>query len=211
MEIASATHAWDGGLVEISLEGSDTWTVINPLGGYPYLVEPNEDSPFDANTPVFSGSVNWELAEFDLADYAGQIVRVRFRFGSDAAVTEEGWYIDDVSLSGIGVDWLSIDPTSGTVLPDGSQTLTLSVDATDQEPGALEAVLLFVSDAVNAPSLAVPRESGGGHDRSHQRSAYHAGYTNAAASVVGTERGAELPHSAVQRALRHLQHCGHHD
>ena len=93
-ETESATTAWDGGLIEISHNGGP-FQSIQPVGGYPYTIEPNDDSPFDPGTPVFSGSINWDEVEISLADFPGT-VQLRFIFGSDAAVTEEGWYIDDL-------------------------------------------------------------------------------------------------------------------
>jgi len=97
-ELASSTYAWDGGIVEISTDGSQTWTQITPVGGYHRLIQPNTASPFDPETPCFATSSGWEEVEFDLSAYEGP-ARVRFRFGSDASVREEGWYIDDVNVS----------------------------------------------------------------------------------------------------------------
>jgi hypothetical protein len=37
-------------------------------------------------------------ATFDLSAYAGQQVRLQFAFQSDAALTAEGWYVDDVAV-----------------------------------------------------------------------------------------------------------------
>lgn len=93
-EIETATTAWDGGLIEISHNGG-AFQAIQPLGGYPYTVVPNDDSPFDPGTPVFSGYIEWEEVELDLSNFPGT-VQLRFVFGTDAAVTEEGWYIDDL-------------------------------------------------------------------------------------------------------------------
>jgi hypothetical protein len=47
--------------------------------------------------------------EFDLAAYEGPAL-VRFRFGSDASVREEGWYIDDISVDD---DFASVDIDDG--------------------------------------------------------------------------------------------------
>ena len=37
---------------------------------------------------------------FDLSEYSG-VVRLIFRFSSDAIYTGEGWYIDDIEVTGI--------------------------------------------------------------------------------------------------------------
>ena len=94
---AHAGYAYDGGLVEISIDGGP-WNQITPVGGYPYLVRNGETlGPFPAETPIFSGTHDWQLAHFELDEVTGA-VRLRFRFGSDGAVNQIGWHIDDVQL-----------------------------------------------------------------------------------------------------------------
>ena len=96
-ELDYGDYAWDGGIVEISQDGGVTWTQIAPEGGYPYKITENDDSPFEPDTPCYSGYVDWEQETFDLSAYSGQ-ARFRFRFGTDGYVEEEGWYIDDVQV-----------------------------------------------------------------------------------------------------------------
>jgi hypothetical protein len=88
--------AWDGGLVQMSLDGG-TWQSITPVGGYNHTIYNNPASPFPANTPVYSGAFDWTEATFELTEYSGT-ARFRFVFGSDGYVSGEGWYIDDVRL-----------------------------------------------------------------------------------------------------------------
>jgi Peptidase C10 family/Dockerin type I domain len=88
--------AWDGAIVMIS-SGDGVWTQIEPSGGYPFTIIQNAASPFDAETPCFSGSFDWSPASFDLSAYSGA-VQIMFRFGSDGNTTGEGWYIDDVEI-----------------------------------------------------------------------------------------------------------------
>ncbi|MBM4403153.1 MAG: T9SS type A sorting domain-containing protein [Candidatus Cloacimonetes bacterium] len=90
------TSAWDGGLVQMSLNNS-AWFQITPVGGYPYGIQNNPASPFPSGTPVFSGSFGWQECVFNLSNYTGE-ARFRFLFGSDGYVSGEGWYIDDVRL-----------------------------------------------------------------------------------------------------------------
>ena len=89
--------AWDGGLVEMSLNGGE-WTQITPLGGYPRAIIENPACPFPTGTPVWSGSFDWTEAVFDLSAYSGN-ASFRWVFGSDSALSFEGWYVDDVSLT----------------------------------------------------------------------------------------------------------------
>jgi immune inhibitor A len=109
-ERKSSNVAWDGGLVEMSLNGGP-WQLITPVGGYPYVTGTNPNSPFPAGTPCYSGYwYFWQFAEFDLSGYEG-IARFRFRFGSDSYTTARGWYIDDVSLVNAGA--VSVAETPG--------------------------------------------------------------------------------------------------
>ena len=121
IEEGSNRFAWDGGRVEISVDGGETWEILSPPTGYPYQIMDNPDSPFAANSPVYSGLINWEEVRVPLSDYSGDLA-IRFRFGSDGYVTEEGWYIDDVSVQQlIGVDVASEDkklPRQFTVAPN---------------------------------------------------------------------------------------------
>lgn len=99
-EVSSAYqgYAYDGGLLEISIDGGP-WESIEPVGGYPFLVrEGGTPGPFPSETPFYSGSHDWEQAVFDLGSYEGS-ARVRFAFGSDGSATREGWYIDDLLLT----------------------------------------------------------------------------------------------------------------
>jgi hypothetical protein len=100
-EVYDATHAWDGGVVEISSDGGASWEQIEPVEGYPFTIweaAPSAGSPFDAGIPCFSGSHDWKQEQFDLSAYSG-LVYIRFRFGSDGWTELEGWYLDDVQVA----------------------------------------------------------------------------------------------------------------
>ncbi|MFZ1683109.1 MAG: hypothetical protein WAU88_03170 [Candidatus Zixiibacteriota bacterium] len=88
--------AWDGAVVMIST-GSGQWTALHPVGGYPYKL--NLETTLPAGTRCFSGSHDWTKVEFNLASYPG-VRQIMFRFSSDGATTSEGWYIDDIRVSG---------------------------------------------------------------------------------------------------------------
>ncbi|MDD2228531.1 MAG: C25 family cysteine peptidase [Candidatus Cloacimonetes bacterium] len=96
----SAAYAWDGGLVQMQLNGG-TWTQITPVGNYPYRIYSNPASPFATNTYVYSGNFDWTEATFELGNVNGT-AKFRWIFGSDGAVSGEGWYIDDVKIVGTG-------------------------------------------------------------------------------------------------------------
>jgi hypothetical protein len=106
-------YTWDGGIVEISTDGGFSWTQITPSGGYPHLIYPNSASPFDADTPAYGQTSGWEQATFDLSAYEGSAI-IRFQFGSDGYIGEEGWYIDDVEVT---ADLASVKVDPGDMKP----------------------------------------------------------------------------------------------
>nr|MBC8527624.1 carboxypeptidase regulatory-like domain-containing protein [Candidatus Cloacimonadota bacterium] len=89
--------SYDGGNVKISTDGGATWTVIEPIGGYPGMA--NSSNPLYPE-PIYCGHDQgfWEKAEFDLSAYSGQVVFFRWHFGSDSSVQYPGWYIDNVRI-----------------------------------------------------------------------------------------------------------------
>ena len=99
-EISDGTKSWDGGILMINT-GNGVWTQLTPEGGYPYTIEDNPASPFAPGTPCFSGTVDWTQITVDLSAYSG-VVQLMFRFGTDASVTQEGWYVDDIQISSAG-------------------------------------------------------------------------------------------------------------
>ncbi|MEJ2636250.1 MAG: M6 family metalloprotease domain-containing protein [Calditrichia bacterium] len=91
-------EAFDGGLIQMTRDGVH-YQQLTPSEGYSHRIIYSPESPFEKDTPVFSGnSGGWLTYHVNLPDSAGQ-GRIRFVFGSDAAVGGAGWYIDDVSVT----------------------------------------------------------------------------------------------------------------
>ncbi len=67
----------DRGLVEVSVNGSASWSTIELLAG------------------TLGG---YSLKSYDLSAYSGSNVRFRLRFTSDASSTRAGWYVDDFEV-----------------------------------------------------------------------------------------------------------------
>jgi hypothetical protein len=100
-EVSSAYpgKAYDGGVVEISVDGGP-FTQIAPDGGYPYTIRAGgTPGPFPADTPVFAGTLGWHQVVFDLSGITGAC-ELRWRFGSDGATGREGWFVDDIEIIG---------------------------------------------------------------------------------------------------------------
>ncbi|MCK4304211.1 MAG: S8 family serine peptidase [Candidatus Eisenbacteria sp.] len=110
----SPGEAFDGGLVEISVDGGD-WEQVFPDSGYTHCIRLSyPPGPFEPDTPVFSGQNDWHAVNVDLSAYAGT-AQIRFRFGSNGGGNEgEGWYVDDVLVRGFYIDYAEIGEPSPT-------------------------------------------------------------------------------------------------
>jgi hypothetical protein len=127
--------AYDGGIVELSLNGVD-WAQLTPCsGGYNawFRAQSGGGSPashnFPGGTPCFSGAFDWQESVFDLGDYNGATVQFRFRFGSDNGGGAEGWYIDDLVLAGV-TESVAVEPA-----PARPASLALSAAPNPFNPG----------------------------------------------------------------------------
>jgi len=134
-ELDSGDYAWDGAVVEISTDRGATFSMLTPDGGYPYRIVENPASPFEPDTPCFAGTGGWERVTVDLSAHAGAEADIRFRFGSDAYVVDEGWYIDDVRIEprSATTEWLALAGANG-VTPAGAAAgidLALSTQGLD--------------------------------------------------------------------------------
>jgi len=108
-------YCYDGGRVEMSIDGG-AWQPITPLGDYPYRIRAGgTPGPFPAETPVYSGNINWAEAVFEVLDQEGT-AQFRFRFGSDGADVREGWYVDEVEFVGTGSDPSAADEAAPVAL-----------------------------------------------------------------------------------------------
>jgi len=147
--------AWDGGIVMISVDGG-AWEQITPVGGYPNTLVDNSSRALPGGTPCYSGSSDWTEAIFDLSAYSG-VAQVVFRFASDAAVNEEGWYIDDVAVTGTGcctglrgnVDFDGADETNVTDLT----ALVAFLFSGGETPPCLEEADMDASTELNVTDL----------------------------------------------------------
>ncbi|MBW6514258.1 MAG: T9SS type A sorting domain-containing protein [Candidatus Syntrophosphaera sp.] len=108
---------YDGGNISISTNNGDTWTTLTPVGGYPY-----SSLTGLSGQPGYSGSIsNWETVSVNLNNYAGQLIMLRFRMGSDGATNNIGWFIDNFELSNVNQKTGYIH---GTVIPASSAPVT---------------------------------------------------------------------------------------
>ncbi|MFX1423725.1 MAG: hypothetical protein ACFFB2_15550, partial [Promethearchaeota archaeon] len=95
---------WDFGFVQISNDGGETWsslandytTSLYESGAHPDIV---------SNLPGLTGwSVDWMSMDFDLSDYSGETVLIRFRYMTDWYTVFDGFYVDNIAINGETID-----------------------------------------------------------------------------------------------------------
>ncbi len=87
---------YDGGNVWISINNGQNYTLITPIGGYP-----NQSISILGNRPGYTGTLStWTQAHFNLSQFAGQSIRIKWNFQSDNMQQNTGWFVDDVEISG---------------------------------------------------------------------------------------------------------------
>lgn len=97
-------ETWDYGFVQVSTDGGETWTSLANEDTRDDL-DPNAHPKVAANIPGFTGSSDgWVTATFDLSDYDGQNILIAFRYVTDWAVEETGWYVDNIRVNAVGYE-----------------------------------------------------------------------------------------------------------
>lgn len=101
-------EGYDGGFIEISANNGATWTYLPPTkfekNGYNSIITTaNNPNVGTTDKAAFSGATLGYISSVaDLSDYAGQSIRVRFRYTCDVASLASGpnpgWYLDDVLI-----------------------------------------------------------------------------------------------------------------
>ena len=127
----------DGGIVEFSQDGGATWSSIGSVGTDWYnewfIIGLANQSP---GTAGFTGTSNgWEYAERTVQFPQAGTTIIRWRFGADFSVQNEGWAIDDICIENIG----ACTPTS--IEEPNTSVVNVSIwpnPASDQSVIALE-------------------------------------------------------------------------
>lgn len=156
-------HYWDGAVVELAVGEDGEFEIIDPVGGYPHRITENEASPFPPETPCYGETDGWEPAEFDLTDFVGETVRIRFRFGADKYVREEGWYIDNVRVEyqdDISWTWLDVASPTGTLAAGSSEDVAVILDSQPLELAERRSAVLALhhNDPENTAPILTPVE-----------------------------------------------------
>ncbi|MFI6595654.1 immune inhibitor A domain-containing protein [Nonomuraea sp. NPDC050536] len=113
---------WDSGFVEVSTDGGDTWTQLkvrdeagNEVSTPDDYPDPNKNlQAFGNKKHGLTGTSNgWRHDYVDLTPYAGQTIKLRLDYDTDAATTLRGWHADDFQLTNGGAAVWSDDVEGG--------------------------------------------------------------------------------------------------
>lgn len=124
IESQSATSCYDGGQLEVSLDGGaftqvpDALLVTDPYTG---PVNATFGNPA-AGQQAWCGVQAYTNSIVDVSSYAGHAVQFRFRMASDSSVGKPGWYIDDINVQGC-----SASGPSDLIFADGFETPVLGL------------------------------------------------------------------------------------
>ncbi|MCJ7569470.1 MAG: immune inhibitor A [Anaerolineales bacterium] len=94
-------EGWDYLYLEVSLDGGDTWQILETPSG---TAEDLSGNSFGWAYTGYSGGgeePRWIQETVDLSDFTGQEILLRFEYITDAAVNGDGLLIDDLSIEAI--------------------------------------------------------------------------------------------------------------
>ena len=95
------TTTYDGGVLEYSTNGGATWSDTAALfidNGYNGTISTLDTNPLGGRQAFIGESDGYTASRLNLGSLDGQNVRFRFRIGTDSAVSDLGWFIDDVQI-----------------------------------------------------------------------------------------------------------------
>lgn len=98
---ASSFTNYDGGVVEYSTNGGQTWLDAKNLfaeNGYPVTLAGDASHALAGRMAFGRVSNGYISSRLNLSPLAGQSVRFRFRIGADEYIPDYGWFIDDMRI-----------------------------------------------------------------------------------------------------------------
>ena len=107
----------------MSTDGGTTWQIVP--GNLTTNTNPNGNNT--EGNGLTGNSGGWKAATYSLAAWANQIVRLRFRYETDAFVSLTGWAIDNIQLTGLPLDTAEVNngwDVTGWEISTGTKTFT---------------------------------------------------------------------------------------
>lgn len=105
---SSSGGCFDGGVLEISTDDGQSWSQVSnadiQVRAYDGTIETGSSNPLEG-AAAWCGDPRdtWERYSVDLVDWAGETVRLRFRFGTNSVIRQTGWHLDDLQVDACGL------------------------------------------------------------------------------------------------------------
>jgi len=128
----------DGGNLKVSTDGIEgDFTLIEPEEGYDGTIS-GTNNPLEGEQGWY-GQTDWRGVTFDLTDYAGESIHLRWNAGIDEEEVEgkEGWRIDDISIIDEG--------------DEGDEDNLLTWEASLDDPDTVEEYNIYRSEDAGGP------------------------------------------------------------
>ena len=99
---SSEEVSYDGGVIEYSTDGGASWHDAGELivagEDYTDVLYDEAGNPLSGRLAFAGDSAGYGSTRLDLTSLAGEQVRFRFRIGTDEALEDYGWFIDDIQI-----------------------------------------------------------------------------------------------------------------
>ncbi len=103
---------------------------------------------------------NWSLREIFLGQYVvnGDFIRIRFYFHSDGSANDDGVYIDDIRITGIGqtAGWAFLPITAGVIMPGEETSLQVIVHPDGLTTGLWTHFIVIATNDPQLPEVMIP-------------------------------------------------------
>lgn len=95
-----SSQYWDGLVLEMRLQGEALWFDIGHLSSVSYDGQLSTNNTAQGQFAWSGTQLNWRQATVDLgSQYAGKTAQIRFRMVSDTNTSQQGFWLDDISVS----------------------------------------------------------------------------------------------------------------
>jgi hypothetical protein len=95
---------FDHGYVAVSTDAGSTWHALAGLNTRAANPTGNAYGPSFTGHSGAGNASDWVNEQIDLSAYAGSEILLRFEYITDQGTTRQGWIIDNIDLSGAGID-----------------------------------------------------------------------------------------------------------
>jgi hypothetical protein len=147
--------AGDGGNIKISVDEGQSWHILQPLYGYDGTMDSLNGTVMAGEEVFYGRSPGWVKTFYNLDNYVGNLLLLKFDFSADDAAMGSGWYIDSVRIMEKS---LQLPPPSNLTGLDNHDVIKLGWEYTNNFKISFETSVLLPKSAGgpanNSPSAA---------------------------------------------------------